>query len=158
MDGTDLFSSLLNDPAALQSAISMASSLLSGAAGGNAPSAAPSGGAVSPAAPTGASAFVPPGAPGAPDAPGGSGTLGASAPTYDPSADLMRAAMPVLGRIAKSAQSAVTPEKRNLLNAVKPFVGTHTAQQIDHGMKLVSLARMASAAMNQLGGEEGGHV
>lgn len=156
MDGTDLFSSLLNDPAALQSAISMASSLLSGAAaGGNAPSAAPSGGAVSPAAPTGASAFVPPGAP---DAPGGSGTSGASAPTYDPSADLMRAAMPVLGRIARSAQSAVTPEKRNLLNAVKPFVGTHTAQQIDHGMKLVSLARMASAAMNQLGGEEGGHV
>ena len=70
----------------------------------------------------------------------------------------MRAAMPVLGRIARSAQSAVTPEKRNLLNAVKPFVGTHTAQQIDHGMKLVSLARMASAAMNQLGGEEGGHV
>ena len=155
MDGTDLFSSLLNDPAALQSAISMASSLLSGAAGGNAPSAAPSGGAVSPAAPTGASAFVPPGAP---DAPGGSGTSGASAPTYDPSTDLMRAAMPVLGRIARSAQSAVTPEKRNLLNAVKPFVGTHTAQQIDHGMKLVSLARMASAAMNQLGGEEGGHV
>ncbi len=155
MDGTDLFSSLLNDPAALQSAISMASSLLSGAAGGNAPSAAPSGGAVSPAAPTGASAFVPPAAPGAP---GGSGTAGASAPTYDPSADLMRAAMPVLGRIARSAQSAVTPEKRNLLNAVKPFVGTHTAQQIDHGMKLVSLARMASAAMNQLGGEEGGHV
>lgn len=155
MDGTDLFSSLLNDPAALQSAISMASSLLSGAAGGNAPSAAPSGGAVSPAAPTGASAFVPPSAPGTP---GGSGTAGASAPTYDPSADLMRAAMPVLGRIAKSAQSAVTPEKRNLLNAVKPFVGTHTAQQIDHGMKLVSLARMASAAMNQLGGEEGGHV
>ena len=155
MDGTDLFSSLLNDPAALQSAISMASSLLSGAAGGNAPSAAPSSGAVSPAAPTGASAFVPPGAP---DAPGGSGTAGASAPTYDPSADLMRAAMPVLGRIARSAQSAVTPEKRNLLNAVKPFVGTHTAQQIDHGMKLVSLARMASAAMNQLGGEEGGHV
>lgn len=152
MDGTDLFSSLLNDPAALQSAISMASSLLSGAAGGNAPSAAPSGGAVSPAAPTGASAFVPP------SAPGGSGTSGASAPTYDPSADLMRAAMPVLGRIARSAQSAVTPEKRNLLNAVKPFVGTHTAQQIDHGMKLVSLARMASAAMNQLGGEEGGHV
>ena len=152
MDGTDLFSSLLNDPAALQSAISMASSLLSGAAGGNAPSAAPSSGAVSPAAPTGASAFVPP------DAPRGSGTSGASAPTYDPSADLMRAAMPVLGRIARSAQSAVTPEKRNLLNAVKPFVGTHTAQQIDHGMKLVSLARMASAAMNQLGGEEGGHV
>ena len=153
MDGTDLFSSLLNDPAALQSAISMASSLLSGAAaGGNAPSAAPSGGAVSPAAPTGASAFVPP------DALRSSGTSGASAPTYDPSADLMRAAMPVLGRIAKSAQTAVTPEKRNLLNAVKPFVGTHTAQQIDHGMKLVSLARMASAAMNQLGGEEGGHV
>lgn len=153
MDGTDLFSSLLNDPAALQSAISMASSLLSSAAaGGNAPSAAPSGGAVSPAAPTGASAFVPP------DALRSSGTSGASAPTYDPSADLMRAAMPVLGRIAKSAQTAVTPEKRNLLNAVKPFVGTHTAQQIDHGMKLVSLARMASAAMNQLGGEEGGHV
>ena len=148
MDGTDLFSSLLNDPAALQSAIAMASSLLSGAAaGGNAPSAAPSGGAVSPAAPTGASAFVPP------DATRGSGTSGASAPTYDPSADLMRAAMPVLGRIARSAQSAVTPEKRNLLNAVKPFVSEEAVQQIDHGMRLVMLAHVAAAVMGQLGQE-----
>ncbi|MBS5145481.1 MAG: hypothetical protein KHY89_08270 [Butyricicoccus pullicaecorum] len=67
---------------------------------------------------------------------------------YDPSADLMQRAMPVLSRIAQGGQNAVDPQKRALLNAIKPFVGETVAQQIDHGMRLVSLARMATALMN----------
>lgn len=67
---------------------------------------------------------------------------------YDPSADLMQRAMPLLGRIAQQGQNAVDPQKRALLNAIKPFVGANIAQQIDHGMRLVSLARMATAVMN----------
>lgn len=67
---------------------------------------------------------------------------------YDPSADLMQRAMPLLSRIAQGGQNAVDPQKRALLNALKPFVGSTIAQQIDHGMRLVSLARMATALMN----------
>lgn len=152
MDGNDMLSSLLNDPEALQSAISMATSLL----GGSGPAADPAAAAPQAASePAYQSAAAPP--------PAYSG-----APSYDPSADLMRKAMPVLSRIAQTGQTAVNPEKRNLLNAVKPFVGDSVAVQIDHGMRLVSLARMAHAAMGQLGGqtsegqpilpEEGRHV
>lgn len=67
---------------------------------------------------------------------------------YDPSADLIQHAMPFLNRIAQGGQNAVDPQKRALLNAIKPFVGETAAQQIDHGMRLVSLARMATALMN----------
>ena len=67
---------------------------------------------------------------------------------YDPSADLMQRAMPFLNRIAQGGQNAVDPQKRALLNALKPFVGATIAQQIDHGMRLVSLARIATALMN----------
>lgn len=67
---------------------------------------------------------------------------------YDPSADLMQRAMPLLNRIAQGGQNAVDPQKRALLNAIKPFVDATVAQQIDHGMRLVSLARMATALMN----------
>ena len=66
---------------------------------------------------------------------------------YDPSADLMRRAMPILGRIAQRGQTAVTPQKRALLNAVKPFVGAPIRSQIDRGMRLVSLAYMATAVL-----------
>lgn len=67
---------------------------------------------------------------------------------YDPSADLMQRAMPLLSRIAQGGQNAVDPQKRALLNAIKPFISETAAQQIDHGMRLVSLARMATALMN----------
>lgn len=67
---------------------------------------------------------------------------------YDPSADLMQRAMPLLSRIAQGGQNAVDPQKRVLLNAIKPFISETAAQQIDHGMRLVSLARMATALMN----------
>lgn len=75
-------------------------------------------------------------------------------PDYDPSAELMERALPVLGNIVQSGQQAVGPEKRALLNAVKPFVTDDVAGRFDHAMRLVSLARMARAALGQLGGHE----
>ena len=60
----------------------------------------------------------------------------------------MQRAMPLLSRIAQGGQNAVDPQKRALLNAIKPFISETAAQQIDHGMRLVSLARMATALMN----------
>ena len=80
---------------------------------------------------------------------GGGAPRGAPPPpaddAYDPSADLMRRVMPVLGRIAQRGQTAVDPQKRALLNAVKPFVNPNIRTQIDRGMRLVSLACMATA-------------
>lgn len=123
MAESDMLSALLNDPHALEQALSAASALL----GGSDPPAMPS-------------MSEPSGMP--------STSPSASAnDAYDPSADLMRRAMPVLGRIAQRGQAAVTPQKRALLNAVKPFVGAPIRSQIDRGMRLVSLAYMATAVL-----------
>ena len=120
MAESDMLSALLNDPHALEQALSAASALL----GGSDPPAMPS-------------MSEPSGMP--------STSPSASAnDAYDPSADLMRRAMPVLGRIAQRGQTAVTPQKRALLNAFKPFVGAPIRSQIDRGMRLVSLAYMAT--------------
>lgn len=123
MAESDMLSALLNDPHALEQALSAASALL----GGSDPPAMPS-------------MSEPSGMP--------STSPSASAnDAYDPSADLMRRAMPVLGRIAQRGQAAVTPQKRALLNAFKPFVGAPIRSQIDRGMRLVSLAYMATAVL-----------
>ena len=123
MAESDMLSALLNDPHALEQALSTASALL----GGSDPPAMPS-------------MSEPSGMP--------SASPSASAnDAYDPSADLMRRAMPILGRIAQRGQAAVTPQKRALLNAVKPFVGAPIRSQIDRGMRLVSLAYMATAVL-----------
>lgn len=122
MAESDMLSALLNDPHALEQALSAASALLGGSDPPVPPMSEPSG---MPSASPSASAN---------DA-------------YDPSADLMRRAMPVLGRIAQRGQIAVTPQKRALLNAVKPFVGAPIRSQIDRGMRLVSLAYMATAVL-----------
>lgn len=124
MAESDMLSALLNDPHALEQALSAASTLL----GGSDPPAMPS-------------MSEPSGMP--------SASPSASAnDAYDPSADLMRRAMPVLGRIAQRGQTAVTPQKRALLNAFKPFVGAPIRSQIDRGMRLVSLAYMATAVLS----------
>ena len=123
MAESDMLSALLNDPHALEQALSAASALL----GGSDPPSMPS-------------MSEPSGMP--------SASPSASAnDAYDPSADLMRRAMPVLGRIAQRGQTAVTPQKRALLNAFKPFVGAPIRSQIDRGMRLVSLAYMATAVL-----------
>ncbi len=114
---TNGLSALLNDPKALEQALSAVGSLLGGDGTQQGP--------------------LPPVPP-----------IQQQSIDYDPSADLMQRAMPLLGRIAQQGQNAVDPQKRALLNAMKPFVGTTIAQQIDHGMRLVSLARMATAVMN----------
>ena len=140
MDDT-MLSSILNDPEKLQSAISMASSLLGGAGEAPAPAEAE---APEDAAPQESASPSPPPV--------------RRASAFDPSADLMQKAMPVLAEIAKSGQNAVSREKLNLLNAVKPFVAETVGTQIDHGLRLVSIARMARSAMKQLGsaGEQDG--
>lgn len=119
MDQNEMLQAVLNDPEKLQSAIAMASSLLSGTA-----------------------------SPGAPAAPAPQ-----PAPAYDPTADLLARALPLMRQITESSQHAISPEKRNLLNAVKPFVSEEAVQQIDHGMRLVMLAHVAAAVMGQLGQE-----
>lgn len=136
----DMLSQILNDPEKLQSAISMASSML----GGNAPAAEKSAPKAAPTAPAAGLSGLSFGQPG-----GGGGGV------YDPSAELMQKAMPVLAEIAKSGHDAVSREKLNLLNAVKPFVADSVGSQIDHGLRLVSIARMARAAMKQLGTNQG---
>ena len=123
MAESDMLSALLNDPHALEQALSAASALL----GGSDPPAMPS---------MSESSGMPPASPSA-----------SANDAYDPSADLMRRAMPVLGRIAQRGQTAVTPQKRALLNAVKPFVDAPIRSQIDRGMRLVSLAYMATAVL-----------
>jgi|GEM_PF-372704 len=69
---------------------------------------------------------------------------------YDPSADLMQHALPMIHSIVQSGQGAVRQEKRTLLNAVKPFVNDDVAKQFDHAMRLVSMAKMANAALGQI--------
>ena len=123
MAESDMLSALLNDPHALEQALSAASALL----GGSDPPAMP---------PMSEPSGMPSASPSA-----------STNDAYDPSADLMRRAMPVLGRIAQRGQTAVTPQKRALLNAVKPFVGAPIRSQIDRGMRLVSLAYMATAVL-----------
>lgn len=87
-----------------------------------------------------------------------SGMLGGSEPSassaasdYDPTAEWMERALPVFGAIVQSGQSAVKQEKRALLGALKPFVTEEVAGQFDHAMRLVSMARMARAALGQFG-------
>lgn len=113
-----MLSALLSDPEKLQSAITMASSLLGGAA-----------------------------APQAPPAP-------QPLPAYDPTAELIGKAMPLITQAMQSSQQAITPEKKALLQAVKPFLSETAGQQIDHGMRLVMLAHVASSVMGQFGRKE----
>ena len=129
MDQNEMLQSILNDPEKLQSAIAMASSLFGG--DGAAPQPAPAPPPVS----------VP-----------------QSTPSYDPSAELMVKALPVIQQVMQSSQQAITPEKKALLSAVKPFLSETAAQQIDHGMRLVMLAHIATSVMGQFGRKEDGHV
>ena len=142
----DMLSSLLRDPAALQSAVQAVSGLLGGApADGDEPAAAQSSRytASGDGDDRPAQSGLPGGAP--------ARTQGAAAGSYDPAAEMMQRALPVLGAIMQSGQGAVRQEKRALLGALKPFVTPEVAGQFDHALRLVSMARMARAAMGQLG-------
>ena len=132
----DMLSSLLRDPAALQSAVQAVSGLLGGVSGdGDDPAAAQSSRHTASGLPGGALERA----------------QGTAADSYDPAAEMMQRALPVLGAIVQSGQGAVRQEKRALLGALKPFVTPEVAGQFDHALRLVSMARMARAAMGQLG-------
>lgn len=68
----------------------------------------------------------------------------------DPSIELLEKALPALSTVVQNGKSAVSSEKRTLLNALKPFVAEHIAGQFDHAVRLVSMARMAQSALGQL--------
>ena len=64
---------------------------------------------------------------------------------YDPASEMMQKALPVIGAIAQSGQNAV-----KLLGALKPFVAEEVSGQFDRALRLVSMARMARAALGQV--------
>ena len=123
-----MLEAILSDPDKLQSAIAMASSLL------GSPPAAPS-----------APSSVPSPAPPQP-------------PSYDPTGELIAKALPLLTQVMQTSQQAITPEKKALLQAVKPFLSETAGSQIDHGMRLVTLAHIASAVMGQFGRKDNENV
>ena len=124
METQDMLSSLLSDPEKLQQAISVASSFLGGETENNN------------------------------DEQNNNTNANTNMNTdfADPSLMLMQRAMPIISHIARSGQSAVSYEKRQLLHAVKPFVSEPIQSQIDHAIKLVGMAKMAKAALYQFGG------
>lgn len=134
MDQNEMLESLLSDPEKLQSAIAMASSLL----GGGVPNTAP---------PIPAPQSIPT----QPPAP-------AQPPSYDPTNELIAKAIPLLTQVMQTSQQAITPEKKALLQAVKPFLSDTAGMQIDHGMRLVMLAHIASAVMGQFGRKDNENV
>lgn len=153
MEINDMLSSLLSDPEKLQGALSMASSLLGGTGAG----------APTPNATEETSSMQPP--PSTPDSPPSQAApplsdiasafsaatqSKASSNEYDPSAELVQKAMPMLNTLLRSGQNAVSPNKVHLLNAIKPFVNTSVSGQFDHAMRLVSVARIARNAMRQM--------
>lgn len=131
-----MLSALFSDPEKLQSAISMASSLLGG-------------GMEDGASNSGSDTSIPAMGGGTP--PGG-GFSSVSSSDYDPSSELMSRAMPVINAIMSGGQHAANREKIHLLNAIKPFVADDVGKQLDHAMRLVSMARMARTVMGQFGG------
>ncbi len=77
---------------------------------------------------------------------------GAELPDYG--AGLFKNALPVISAINASGKNAVSREKMNLLSSIKPFVGPQISSEIDHAVRLVSIAKMAKAALKQLGEQQ----
>lgn len=146
-----MLSGIMNDPEKLNSILSMASSFLGQGAGPGTEDAAP-----------GIEAQEPWQGPGMPDKHAGGPTPGQiPAMDFDPTAELMSKAMPVIAAIAQSGKNAVDRDRMNLLISLKPFVAHDVGAQMDHAVRLLSIARMAKAAMGQLGqmpGNGGQHV
>lgn len=74
-----------------------------------------------------------------------------SSDAYDPSAELLQKAIPVIRTIAQNGQNSIDHNRLNLLRSLKPFVGDTVGVQFDHAIRLVSIARMAQGAMRELG-------
>lgn len=144
-----MLSSILNDPEKMKSIMSIASSVLGQNPGtGGMPFSPPSSAPDTPFPPPSSAPDAPFSPPPPPETPAGAfqGT-----PAYDPSAELMAKMIPVISAIAKSGKNAVNRDKMNLLLSLKPFVTSDIGNQMDHAIRLLSTARMAKAAMGQLG-------
>lgn len=138
-----MLSNILNDPEKMKSIMSIASSFLGQNAGG------------------GAAPFTPPQEPVQPvsepippiqnDVRPTSAFPGAGSAAYDPSVELMSKAIPLISAIAKSGKNAIDQNKMNLLLSLKPFVTNDVSSQMDHAIRVLSMARMAKAAMGQIG-------
>ena len=74
----------------------------------------------------------------------------ASGSASDPATQLMQHAVPLLTSIARSGQQAADPDRLRLLTALKPFVSSGTAAQLDHAARLLSVAHMARTAAVQV--------
>lgn len=74
------------------------------------------------------------------------GAPDAVSPADDPEAQLL----PVITGIMQSGRAAVRPEKRALLNALRPFVAEDVASQFDRALRLAGMAGMARAALSEL--------
>ena len=147
---SDMLSSLLSDPEKLKSMISVASNLF-----GSAPAASPSSSAT--ATDSQSSPFQSTHAPPAEPSPL-SHTMGSSSTgndSYDPSAELLKKAIPFIQAIARGGQSSINQDRLNLLRSLKPFVGTSLASHFDHAIKLASVARMTQSAMREFGNQSG---
>ena len=68
----------------------------------------------------------------------------------DPSAELLQRAVPLLSSIAQSGQHAADPDRLRLLAAIKPFVSSATASELDHAARMLSVAHMARTAAVQI--------
>ncbi|MGN1031252.1 MAG: hypothetical protein ACI4PQ_06575 [Butyricicoccaceae bacterium] len=131
---TDALSSLLSNPDALANLVQTASSLFGqpqpGAAGGqDVPD--------PPACPE------PPERPERPERPRPS--------TPDPAAELTGKLLPMLTAIAQSSHCDSDSDRLRMLTALKPFISQKSCDEIDHAVRLLGMARMARAAMGQLG-------
>lgn len=133
MENQDMLSSILSDPEKLQQAISMATSLLGGAETETKSEATQNQTAQNQISEN--------------------QMMKGSSNFDDPSVMLMQKAMPFISQIAQSGHNAVSYEKKQLLQAVKPFVSEPVQNQIDHAIKLVGMAKMAKSVLRQFGGK-----
>lgn len=67
-----------------------------------------------------------------------------------PSDELLTRLLPMISAISQSGQTPCNPSKRQLLDALRPFLSSATCAQIDHAEHIVSMAQMAKAAQAML--------
>lgn len=66
-------------------------------------------------------------------------------------ASLMTKALPIIQNISKVSKSSANGDRIALLNAIRPFVASGVAEQMTRAIKMLSVAQMAKAAMNEFG-------
>lgn len=64
--------------------------------------------------------------------------------------ELLTRLLPMISAISQSGQTPCNPSKRQLLDALRPFLSSATRAQIDRAEHIVSMAQMAKAAQAML--------